>query len=187
MSSKVREVKPPSDTSGLDELVAEELPAAAPAGRDRAVPGGRSRGPGTIVVHLVEHRQSLTANDLGPNGDVVLDLLSRAARLTADDCRRLEKEASWRWGLLALAPAGLSMPVARTVALVRGSGDNRSDAIVALEAEVAAIMHDWSRKRTRSLLSTCISNAGLAILTRDLIDAETFEVLFRPWREVMHH
>lgn len=187
MSSKVREVKPPSDTSGLDELVAEELPTAAPAGPDRAGPGGRPREPGTIVVHLVEHRQPLTANDLGPNGDVVLDLLLRAARLTADECRRLEKDASWRWGLLALVPAAPIMPVARSVALVRGRGDGRSDAIVALEAEVAAIIRDWSRKKTRSLLAACISNAGLAVLVRDLIDTEIFDVLFGPWREVMHH
>jgi hypothetical protein len=187
MGRKVREVKPLSDTSGLDELVAEELPAAAASAPGGNAPAGRKGEPGPIVVHLLEHRHPLTASDLGPNGDVVLELLSRAARLTADECRRLEKDARWRWGFLAMVPAGLIMPVARAVALVRGGGDNRSDAIVALEAEVAAIMRDWSRKRTRSLLSTCISNAGLAVLTRDLIDAETFEVLFGPWREVMHH
>ena len=101
------------------------------------------------MVHFVDHRRPLTASDLGPNGDVVLDLLTRAGRLTEDECRRLEKDATWRWGLLALVPAAPLMPVARSVALVRGQGDGRSEAIVALEAEVAAVMREWSRKKSR--------------------------------------
>ena len=32
-----------------------------------------------------------------------------------------------------------------------------------------------------------IGNACLAVLVRDLIDQETFDVLFGPWREIMHH
>ena len=186
MGAKVREVKPTSDTANLDELVVEEVPAPAsmPNGK---VPAGRPPGEAPTVVHLVEHRRPLTANDLGPNGEAVLEFLSRAGRLTADECHRLEQDATWRWGLLTVVPAAPIMPVARAVALVRGRGDGRSDAIVALETEVAAIMRDWSRKRTRSLLSACISNAGLAVLVRDLIDTETFDVLFGPWLEVMHH
>ena len=187
MGRKVREVKPTEDIDDLDELVAEELPTGPASGSSSAVPGGRQGEPVPSVVHLVEHRHPVTAKDLGPNGDVVLELLSRADRLTTDECHRLEQDATWRWGLRTLVPAGPIMPVARAVALVRGRGEGRADAIVALEAEVAAIMRDWSRKRNRSLLSACISNAGLAVLTRDLLDDETFEVLFGPWREVMHH
>jgi hypothetical protein len=186
MGRKVREIEPPADTGELDELVAEEVPAA-PASGPGTDEGGGSTESDQIVVHLVEHRRQITADDLGPNGDVVHELLSRAARLTADECRRLEKDATWRWGLLTLVPAGPIMPVARATALVRGRSEGRSDAIVALEVEVAAIMRDWSRKKTRSLLSACVSNAGLAVLTRDLISPETFDVLFGPWREVMHH
>jgi hypothetical protein len=192
MRGKVREVEPTTDTRDLDELVVEE-PTAAPATRPEVgVPGSLRREPGPIAVHLVEHHQPLAATDLGPNGDVVLDLLERAARLTADESRRLESDAAWRWGALAIAtaavaPAVTSLPVARAVALVRGRRDGRSEAIVALEAAVAAIMRGRSRTRTRSALSACIANAGLAILVRDLIDPETFEVLFGPWREVMHH
>jgi hypothetical protein len=43
------------------------------------------------------------------------------------------------------------------------------------------------RSRKHAALSACIANAGLAVLVRDLIDPEMFEVLFGPWREVMHH
>jgi hypothetical protein len=186
MGRKVREIEPAADTGELDELIAEEQPAA-PASVSAADPGAAQQEPGRIVVHLVEHRRPITAADLGPNGDVVLDFVSRAARLTADECRRLEKDASWRWGLLALVPAAPIMPVARATALVRGRSEGRSEAIVALEVEAAAIMRDWSRKKQRSLLSACVSNAGLALLTRDLIDSEIFDVLYGPWREVMHH
>ena len=191
MRAKVREVEPPADTRDLEELVAEE-PTTAQATRpeDGALDGGH-REPGQ-VVHLVEHRGPLTATDLGPNGDVVLDLLARAARLTADECRRLEHEAAWRWGPLALAtaavaPAVASLPVARAVALLRARREGRSDSVVALEAAVAAIMRGRPRTRTQSVLSACIANAGLAVLVRDLIDPETFRVLFGPWREAMHH
>jgi hypothetical protein len=41
--------------------------------------------------------------------------------------------------------------------------------------------------RARAIPSACVANAGLAVLVRDLIDTETFEVLFGPSREVMHH
>jgi len=192
MRVKVRQVEPPADTRDLEELVAEE-PATAPATRpeDRILGGGQ-REPGPQVVHLVEHRGPPTVTDLGPNGDVVLGLLSRAARLTADECRRLEHDAAWRWGPLALAtaavaPAVASVPVARAVALARARREGRSDSIVALEAAVAAIMRGRSRTRTQSVLSACIANAGLAVLVRDLLDPEAFDVLFGPWREVIHH
>jgi hypothetical protein len=187
MGRKVREVAPPSDVDGLEELVAEELPAGAPVGPDTDVPGSRKPEQARIVVYLVDHRDPVTARDLGPNGEVVLGLLSRAARLTMNERGLLEKDATWRWGLLTLVPAGQIMPVARAVALLRGRQAGRSNAIVALEAEASAIMRSWPGKRTRSLLSACITNAGLAVLVRDLIEAETFDVLFGPWREVMHH
>lgn len=192
MRGRVREVEPPTDIGDLDELVVEEPAPAVAARHERGVPDGRRREPAPIVVHLVDHHQPLTAADLGPNGDVVLDLLARAGRLTADECRHLESVARWRWGTLAIATAAVasavaSVPVARAVALVRGRRDGRSEAIVALEAAVAAIMRGQSRTRTRSALSACIANAGLAVLVRDLIDPDMFEVLYGPWREVMHH
>ena len=132
-------------------------------------------------------RRRLTAADLGPNGDVVVDLLSRASRLTPAECRALEKEAGWRWWLVTPL-AGSTMPAARARALVLGRADGRSPAIVALEAAVAVIAHRLcGSKAGRSRLPACISNAGLAVLVRDLVEPETFEMLFGPWREVMHH
>jgi hypothetical protein len=141
------------------------------------VPGGH--------VELV--RRPLRAGDLGPNGDVVLDLLNRAGRLTPGERKALEKEAAWRWWMLTPF-SGSTMPAARVRALVLGRADGRSDAIVALEAAVAAIVANLSGgKAGRSRLPACISNAGLAVLVRDLVEPETFDTLFGPWREVMHH
>jgi hypothetical protein len=40
---------------------------------------------------------------------------------------------------------------------------------------------------SRAILFACVGNAGLAVLVRDHIDQETFDVLFGPWREIMHH
>jgi hypothetical protein len=80
------------------------------------------------------------------------------------------------------------MPAARARAVVLGRAHGRAAAIVALEAAVAAIGHRLGgSKAGRSRLPACISNAGLAVLVRDLVEPETFDTLFGPWREVMHH
>jgi hypothetical protein len=81
---------------------------------------------------------------------------------------------------------GATMPAARARALVVGRADGRSDAIVALQLAVAAIVTSVvGAKAGRSRLPACISNAGLALLVRDLIEPEAFEALIGPWREVM--
>lgn len=200
MRVKVRTIEPPVDTTGLDELVvevpaagggpADDVPAAgkpaAAAGKPAAA-GGGAAAPADPVTHLDTHRRPLTAADLGPNGDVVLDLLERASRLTPVERRSLEKEAGWLWWMLTPL-AGSTMPACRARALVLGRADGRSEAIVALEAAVAVVVHRLSGPRVgRSRLPAVISNAGLAVLVRDLVEPEVFESLFGPWRAVMHH
>lgn len=173
MRLRVRSIEPPVDAAGLEELRVEFGPDP--------VERPRGEAPGEPA------RRALTAADLGPNGDVVFDLLSRASRLTPAERRSLEKEAGWRWWMVTPL-AGTTMPAARARALVLGRADDRSAAIVALEAAVAVIGHRLcGSKAGRSRLPACISNAGLAVLVRDLVEPETFEMLFGPWREVMHH
>jgi hypothetical protein len=159
MRVKVRAIEPRIDEAELEELVTE--PTAARPRR-------------------------LTASDLGPNGNDVLDLLSRASSLTPAECRSLDKEAAWRWWMVSpLLSAGL--PAARAVALVRGRSDGRFGALAALETAVAAItLGSGSSKAGHARLRACISNAGLALLVRDLIEPEAFTTLSGPWREVMH-
>jgi hypothetical protein len=158
MRVKVRAVEPPADDAGLEEL------------------GEGSSG---------ARRRPVTAADLGPNGSDVLDLLQRASRLTPAERRSLEKEAGWRWWLTTPLP-GTSMPAARARALVVGRADGRSAAIGALEAAVRAIVVQVAGANAgRSRLPACISNAGLALLVRDLVEPEVFATLSGPWREVM--
>jgi hypothetical protein len=127
----------------------------------------------------------VSAADLGPNGEAVLDVLQRAARITPAERRALEKATAWRWWMMTPLP-GTTMPAARAHALVVGRADGRSDAIVALQVAVAAIVTSVvGAKPGRSRLPACISNAGLALLVRDLIEPEVFETLIGPWREVM--
>lgn len=174
MRLRVRSIEPLVDAAGLEELRVEFRPDPAERPRGEVAPGEPAR-------------RALTAADLGPNGDVVFDLLSRASRLTPAERRSLEKEAGWRWWMVTPL-AGTTMPAARARALVLGRADDRSAAIVALEAAVAVIGHRLcGSKAGRSRLPACISNAGLAVLVRDLVEPETFEMLFGPWREVMHH
>jgi len=160
MRVKVRAVEPPVDDAALEEL------APQPS---------------------VAHPRAVTAADLGPNGDVVLDLLARASRLTPAECRYLDKEAAWRWWLVSPLP-GTGMLGAHATAVARARADGRSAALVTLETAVAAIaLGVAGPKASRSRLRACIANAGLAVLARDLIEPEVFETLFGPWREVMHH
>ena len=160
MRVKVRAVEPPVAGAELEELVPG--PTATP-------------------------QPPITAAHLGPNGDVVLDLLSRASRLTPAECRSLDKEAAWRWWLVSPLP-GTGMLGAHATAVARARADGRSAALVTLETAVAAIaLRVAGPKASRSRLRACISNAGLAVLARDLIEPEAFETLFGPWREVMHH
>ena len=170
MRMRVRSIEPPVEAAGLEEV---EIGLDPPDAAGNA-PGGPTR-------------RRLTAAALGPNGDVVLDLLLRASHLTPAECHSLEKEAGWRWWMITPL-AGTTMPAARARALVLGRADGRSSAIVALEAAVAVIAHRLcGPKAGRSRLPACVSNAGLAVLVRDLVEPETFELLFGPWREVMHH
>ncbi|HEX4898561.1 MAG TPA: hypothetical protein VFV53_09425 [Candidatus Limnocylindrales bacterium] len=183
MRANVREVEASAETRGLEELMAE-----GPSGEERPTerPAGAPPWSPTVDGH------PLTAGDLGPNGDVVLDILARAARLTTDEARDLERDVTWRWGFLAIAaavvaPAGASMPISRALARARGRADGRTEAISALDSAVAAIVRGRWGARSRAILIACIGNACLAVLVRDLIDQETFDVLFGPWREIMHH
>ena len=160
MRVKVRAVEPPIEVAELEELVAQPT---------------------------VAHPRRVTASDFGPNGDVVLDLLARAARLTPAECRSLDKEAAWRWWLMTPL-LGTGMLGARATAIARGRVDGRSEALDALETAVAAIaLRIEGSKAGHSRLRACISNAGLAVLVRDLVEPEAFATLFGPWREVMHH
>ena len=183
MRVKVRTVAPPTDDTGLDELVAEPTPGQERPEDARMADGPRPAGGD---VHLGTRRRPLAASDLGPNGDVVLDLLARAARLTPAECRALDGAAAWRWWMLTPLP-GSGMPGARALALLRGRADGRAGALAALEAAVAGIaVGVGGAKAGRSRLRTAISNAGLAVLVRDLIEPDAFEILFGPWHEVMH-
>ncbi len=100
--------------------------------------------------------------------------------------RALEEEAGWRWW--ALNPlVGTTMPAARARALVLGRRDGRADAIVAMDAAIhEVLLHGDGAKAHGSRLLTCVTNAGLAVLVRDLIEIETFETLHGPWGAVMH-
>lgn len=175
MRIRIRSIEPHADDATLEQLVLGTPAATA----DPSGAGGDAR------FEVV--RRPLAAADLGPNGDVVLDLLGRAARLTAAERRALEKSAAWRWWMVTPL-VGTTVQAARAAALVVGRAEGRAAAIDALETAVATIVRRLEGARGgRSRLPAVVSNAGLAVLVRDLLEPEAFETLFGPWREVMHH
>jgi hypothetical protein len=176
MRPKVREIDPRGGSAQVEEVTVE-----APAEPDEEATPARA-----AIEELAGHVPP-TAADLGPNGDVVLDLLHQAERLTPAQCHALEEEAGWRWW--AVNPLlGMTMPAARARALVIGRREGRADAIVAMDAAVhSGLLRGDGAKAHGSRLLACVSSAGLAVLVRDLIEPETFETLFGPWGAVMHH
>ena len=191
MRVKVRTVEPPVATAGLEEIVAGTTDAGAEAppqpGSRGAGRAGEGAQPAASAFRLETHERPIGAADLGPNGDVVLDLLSRAARLTPAERRALDKAAAWRWWLVSPLP-GAGMLGARATAVAGARAAGRAAAVTAMEKAGAALVAAMEGPRARrSRVPACISNAALAVLVRDLIEPEAFEALFGPWREVMHH
>jgi hypothetical protein len=189
MRPKVREIDPGGGGGRVEEIEAV-APASANDGGADGEPGAEG-GPGAgahdvAVIEDVPDHAPPTAADLGPNGEEVLGVIHRAAALTRAQVRALEEEAGWRW--FALNPlVGTSMPAARAQALILGRRDGRADAIVAMDAAIhEVLLHGDGTKAHGSRLLTCVTNAGLAVLVRDLIETETFETLHGPWGAVMH-
>ena len=185
MNAKIRSVEPRADAAD----VAGEMPAESPVDAVAWPPVGSAAAHSRRRVGpaAADSRRPVDAAGLGPNGDVVLDLLERAARLTPTECDRLEEAAGWRWWPVTPLP-GTSVTGARATALVRGRAAGRSEALAGLESAVRTVVAGHPIAATRgSGIAACISNAGLAVAVRDVIDSETFETLFGPWREVMHH
>jgi hypothetical protein len=171
MRGHVRVVVPPPDDGTLEVLV-----GVGPTGEDGTCAEIAAREPPALP------RPSL----LGPNGDLVADLLGRASAMSAAEARALNAEASWRWTLPTPVPVAGGFAVARAVAVLRGRKAGRGDAIRTLETAVAKLASGpaWHRRR---LGATAVAAAGLAVLARDLLDPDQFEILFRPWQTVMHH
>jgi hypothetical protein len=176
---KVREIDPQGGGGRIEEVTVE-----APAELSDAAEGPE---PGGAAIEEVAGHAPPTAADLGPNGEAVHGLLHQVERLTGAQCHALEEEAGWRWW--SLNPlVGTTMPAARARALVLGRREGRADAIVAMDAAVHTVLFRGDGAKAHgSRLLTCVSNAGLAVLVRDLIEPETFETLFGPWGAVMHH
>ena len=110
---------------------------------------------GCTVVEVVRELPAWQA--LGPNGEAVVALIERCRTLTHDEIKRLA--AAWDAAWYAARAA------ARTAAWYA-----TRDA-----ARYAAWNAAWDAARA----------AALALLVKDLITPEQFEILYGPWRSVM--
>ena len=183
MRPKVREIDVGAGGGPVEEIEAV-APEEAPAAQGEDGPDAPAHT-AAVIEDVPEHAPP-TASDLGPNGEEVLGLVRRIGTLTRAQVRALEEEAGWRW--FGLNPmVGTTMPAARARALVVGRREGRADAIVAMDAAIhSVLLHGDGAKAHGSRLLTCVTNAGLAVLVRDLIEVEVFETLHGPWGAVMH-
>jgi hypothetical protein len=121
--------------------------------------------------------------ELGPNAQAVTELLQRAATLSPAERRKLGEVGAWRWWPLTL-PVGGSSASARANAFLAARRAGRKDAAAWVDSPgVAAALGPGS---TDPLVLRAIGNAALAVLLRDVVAEEVFDVLYGPWREVTH-
>ncbi len=160
MGEKVRDIDPPPSATDGDDI--------------------------TLDGRGVRELELPAARDLGPNGDGVLDILRRTARLTPAEGRAIEAESDWRWW--SVTPlVGTTVAAAQARAIVVGRSAGRGAAIATLDKAIhraLAFRDPGGRESTR--LAACVRAAGLAALVCDLIEPETFLTLSGPWRAVMH-
>ena len=113
---------------------------------------------------------------LGPNGEAAAALIERAGRLTEDEATRLE----------ATRPAASAAASAAAYAAV--SADTYAAAAAAsaaYDAAYAAVSADAYAAAYAAYAASAASAAAWALVVRDPISEEHFQVLYGPWASVM--
>ena len=111
---------------------------------------------------------------LGPNGEAAAALIERAGRLTEDEARRLEATRA------AAATAYATAYAAATAAYAAASSATRAAAYAAAAATAAYAAAAYDAAAYDAAVS-----AAWALVVRDLISEEQFQVLYGPWASVM--
>ena len=109
----------------------------------------------------------------GPNGESVVAVIARAARMTEDEARH----SAAAWNAVVRAARADARAAARAAA--------RPDARAAArdEAWAAAWAGAWAEARAEARAAA--RDAALAELVRDLITPAQYHLLISPWREVI--
>jgi len=129
------------------------------------------------ALRVIEERPAHEA--LGPQGEEVAALIERAKRLTSEEIEGLVRDAAWdvawdaAWATARHAARVAAWDAARVVAW---------DAAWAA-AWAAAWDAAWAAAWDAAWAAAWA--ASLALLTRDLISEQHFEVLYGPWRDVI--
>lgn len=111
--------------------------------------------------------------DFGPNGAAVMELIERASRMTHDEAEQLV--IVWYGGW---ARAGENVwTTARVSSELLAKAHGRADA----RTQAGAIAWHVARNGGR----VAAREAAWALVVRDVMDAEQFDVVYGPWREVM--
>ena len=138
---------------------------------------------GCTAVKVVRELPAWQA--LGPNGEAVAAHIERCKTITSEQARRLDAEQDAAWDAVAVWTA------ARDAAWFAAK-----DAIVAGPASGYAIAaQDAARFAARNAARNAIAAqdaawpaawpAALALVVRDLITPEQFDLLYGPWASVM--
>jgi hypothetical protein len=130
---------------------------------------------GFVGLRIVEERPAHEA--LGPNGEYVVAMMERVSVLTVDEGSHLGAARVTDWDAARIAAWQPAWDAARDAAWDAARVAAWDAARVA--ARDAAWDAAWDAARVAAL------GAALALITRDLISRDVYEILTRPWRQVV--
>ena len=134
-----------------------------------------------VVEELPAHQA------LGPQGEQVAAVIERAGRLTAEEVRRLDAAWNAAWNAAQDAARDAARNAAWDAAYAARNATWNAAWNAARDAAWNAAW-DAARDAARDAAQDAARNAAwnaLALLTRDLISQEHYDMLIGPWRDVI--
>jgi hypothetical protein len=142
---------------------------------------------GCTVVKVVRELPAWQA--LGPNGDAVAALIERCKTLTNDEAKRLDAARDAAWDAARNAARGAARNAARNAArdAARTAARNAAWDAAWGTARNAAWNAAWDAAWNAAwgTARNAAWDAALALIVKDLITPEQFEILYGPWRSAM--
>ena len=165
----------------------------------RVEPVGRVMGGGKVPLQASPNKRAVSAlrvveevpawQALGPNGEAVAAQIERTSRLTPDEIRRLAAawDAAWyaAGAVARYAARDAAWDAAGAVAGAVARYAARDAARDAAWDAAGYAARDAARDAAGYAAGDAAWDAAGALVVRDLITAEQFEVLYGPWRSAI--
>ena len=121
---------------------------------------------------------------LGPNGEAVAAHIERCKTITADEAARLYATRSAAWSATRSATRDAARSATRSATRDAARSATWSAARYATRDAARSAARDATRSAAWSAARDAAWYAALALVVRDLISPEQFDILYGPWASV---